>query len=70
MPPRRPPRLQGAAPRTRTKPASAHKIRLDGLLSGTRRYAETKVVRAIGALFAVVAVVVLAGLAWLWLFRK
>jgi hypothetical protein len=27
-------------------------------------------VRAIGAVFAVAAVVVLAGLAWLWLFRK
>jgi hypothetical protein len=35
-----------------------------------RRYAETEAVRAIGAVFAVAAVVILAGLAWLWVFRK
>jgi hypothetical protein len=48
---------------TPTKPASS-----DGLLRTVRRYAETEVARAIGAAFAVVAVVILAGLAWLWLF--
>jgi hypothetical protein len=33
-----------------------------------QRYGHTKAVRVFGALFAVVAVVVLAGLAWLWVF--
>ena len=36
----------------------------DGLLRVARRYADTNV----GASLAVIAVVVLAGLAWLWLF--
>jgi hypothetical protein len=39
------------------------------LLRIARRYADTEVVRAIGAVLAVIAVVILAGLAWLWLFR-
>ena len=33
-----------------------------------RRLADTNAVRVFGALVAVVAVVVLAGLAWLWVF--
>jgi len=33
-----------------------------------RRYADTNAVRAFGATLAVIAVVVLAGLAWLWVF--
>ena len=35
-----------------------------------RRYAETEAARAIAAVFAVAAVVTLAGLAWLWVFRR
>jgi hypothetical protein len=41
----------------------------DGLLRVVRRYADTNAVRAFGAFLAVNAVVVLAGLAWLWLFK-
>jgi hypothetical protein len=67
VPPRRLPKPELRRPAT--KPAPARKIGLDGLRTLARRYAETNVVRAIGAAFAVVAVVVLAGLAWLWLFR-
>jgi hypothetical protein len=55
--------LQRLVARARTKSESA-----DGLLRIARRYADTEVVRAIGAVLAVVAVVILAGLAWLWLF--
>lgn len=62
--------LRGPAPRTRAKPESAHKIQLDRLLKVARRYADTNAVRAMTAVFAVVAVVILAGLTWLWLFRK
>jgi hypothetical protein len=40
----------------------------DGLLRIARRYADTNAVRSFGASLAVIAVVVLAGLAWLWLF--
>jgi hypothetical protein len=49
-------------PRRRLPPPS------DGLLSAARRYANSNAVRAFGAFLAVIAVVVLAGLAWLWLF--
>jgi len=35
-----------------------------------RRYAQTEAVRAIVAVLAVAGVVVLAGLAWLWVFRQ
>lgn len=59
-----PPGLQRLDTRARQKPESAH-----GLMRLARRYAETEAVRAAGAVFAVVAVVILAGLAWLWLFR-
>ena len=38
-------------------------------LTIVRRYAETEAARAIGAAFAVAVVVVLAGLAWLWVFK-
>jgi hypothetical protein len=41
-----------------------------GLADGSASYAETQAARAIAAVFAVAAVVILAGLAWLWLFRK
>ena len=61
---RLPPRLQRLLTKARTKTESA-----DGLLRIARRYADTEVVRAIGAVLAVVVVVILAGLAWLWLFR-
>jgi hypothetical protein len=39
------------------------------LLRLTRRYAQTEAARAIGAVFVVIAVVVVAGMAWLWLFK-
>jgi hypothetical protein len=63
MAPRRvlPPGLRPPA----RKPASA-----DGLLRLVRRYAETEAVRAIAAVFAVAGVIILALLAWLWLFRR
>src|SRR6478672_9192053 len=61
---RLPPGLQRPATRTRTKPELTQR-----LLGVARRYAETEIVRATGAFLAVVAVVVLAGLAWLWVFR-
>jgi hypothetical protein len=35
-----------------------------------RQYAQTEAARVIGAVFAVGAVVTLAGLAWLFVFRK
>jgi hypothetical protein len=54
--------LQRSATTKRTKPESAW-------LRTTRRYARTETMRAIGSVFAVVAVVILAGLAWLWVFR-
>jgi hypothetical protein len=54
---------RGLHPATPAKPDSA-------LLRVARRYAETEAVRAVAAAFAVAAVVILAGLAWLWLFRK
>ena len=49
--------------------ASAHRIGLDGVLRVMRRYEYNNALRVVGALFAVIAVVTLAGLAWLWLFR-
>jgi hypothetical protein len=61
---RLPPGLQRLVNKARTKSESA-----DGLLRIARRYADTEVARAIGAVLAVVTVVILAGLAWLWLFR-
>jgi hypothetical protein len=67
MPDRRfpPPGLQRPAIGKRKELESAQ-----GLLKVARRYAETEAARAIGAAFAVVAVIILAGLAWLWLFGK
>lgn len=62
---RLPPGLQRPATRTRTKPELAQP-----LLRVARRYAETETVRATGAFLAVVAVAVLAVLAWLWVFGK
>jgi hypothetical protein len=67
--PRRfPPGPPRPASKTRTKPASARNV--DAWLTVARRYAETEAGRAIAAVFAVAAVVILAGLAWLWLFQK
>ena len=60
-----PPGLQRLATKVRTKPEAA-----DRLLRIVRRYADTEAVRALGAVFAVAAVAILAGLAWLWVFRK
>lgn len=40
----------------------------DGLRGLARRYMDTTAARALGAFLAVVVVVVLAGLAWLWRF--
>jgi hypothetical protein len=62
---RLPPGLQRLATGARTKRKSA-----DGLVRRARRYADTEAVRAIGAALAAIAVVVLAGLAWLWVFRR
>jgi hypothetical protein len=39
-------------------------------MRAARRAADNEAVRAFAAILAVVAPVVLAGLAWLWLFRK
>jgi hypothetical protein len=39
-------------------------------VTAARRYAATEAVGVVAAGFAVAAVVILAGLAWLWLFRK
>jgi hypothetical protein len=58
-----PSRLRRPATGARTKSDSAHH-----LLSVARRYAETEAGRAIAAVIAVAAVVILAGLAWLWVF--
>jgi hypothetical protein len=62
---RRPPpsRLRRPATETHTKSETAHQ-----LLRVARRYAETEAGRAIAAVIAVAAVVILAGLAWLWVF--
>ena len=67
MPERRfpPPGLQRPATGTPTRTGSAH-----ALLRAARRFAETETARAISAVLAVAAVVILAGLAWLWVFRS
>jgi hypothetical protein len=63
-----PPGLRPVTRAGRTR-GLAHKIGLDGLLRVTRRYEYTNALRVFSAFFAVIAVVILAGLAWLWLFR-
>jgi hypothetical protein len=50
-------------------PARKH-ASADGLLRVMRRYAEAESVRAITAVFAVAALVVLALVAWLWVFGR
>ena len=58
-----PSRLRRPATEPRTKSES-----VDHLLGVARRYAKTEAGRAIAAVVAVAAVVILAGLAWLWVF--
>jgi hypothetical protein len=65
MPDRRfpPPWLQPPANRS-----SSRRIGLDGLVGAARRYADHEAVRVLGAFVIVIAVGILAVLAWLWVF--
>ena len=56
--------------RARKMPSAPPGNGLGDFLTIVRRYAEYEAVRLFGSFFAVAAVVIIAGLAWLWLLGK